>query len=69
MKRLQAILDSAVLATLTGVLLATLPGCAGVSMSQLSPSFWECARRRQSFRPIVRRSPLTTKRTDNHRSM
>jgi hypothetical protein len=39
MKRIQAIRDSAVLAALTAVLLAMLPGCAGVSMSQLSHSF------------------------------
>ena len=48
MKRIQAILDSAFLAALTGVILAMLPVCAGVSMSQL----------RHLFRLGMRQTPV-----------
>lgn len=59
MKRIQAILDSAFLAALTGILLAMLPGCAGVSMSQLSHSFRLGMRQKPTQLPADR-PPIAT---------
>jgi hypothetical protein len=64
MKRIQAIFDSAVLAALTGVLLAMLPGCAGVSMSQLSHSFRLGMRQKPTELPADR--PLIATPNESH---
>lgn len=62
MKRFQAILDSAFLAALTGIVLAMLPGCAGVSMSQLSHSF-RLGMRQKPVEHSTPAQPITTNHT------